>query len=335
MADTPQAWRPVATPAILRQRAHLLHQVRNFFWQRGVMEVETPQLLPGVAPELHQDPIACQCGFLSTSPETTMKRLLAAGCGPVYQICRSFRAGEQGVLHNPEFTILEWYQPGWSYRDLMIEVESLLWTVLECTGWLARGGKRTRAECWHYREAFRHFAGVDPFTDSVALLRAACQGESTAGVRSERQIDPLPEGLDRQDLLDLLLLQQVEPGLKRRGGPVFLLDFPPEAAAMARIDPGPPAVAQRFELYMEGVELANGYQELTDPVEQQHRLLHTNQQRQQTGKQPLPIDERFLHALAHGLPACAGVAVGLDRLIMLALGANQIQEVMAFPWDPL
>lgn len=335
MADSVHMWRPTASQTILQQRAALIHHIRAFFWQRGVLEVETPQRLPAVAPEQHQDPIACQLGFLLTSPETSMKRLLAAGHGPIYQICRAFRADEQGALHTPEFTILEWYRPGWSYRELMIEVETLLWTVLDFSGWVARGGKPAQAEVWSYAEAFRQFAGVDPFADSVALLRAACRRGAPAGVGSTPSVDPLPADLERETLLDLLLLEQVEPGLKGRGGAVFLVDFPPTAAAMACIDPGPPAVAQRFELYMAGVELANGYQELTDPVEQRHRLLMANQQRQQMGKQPLPIDEPFLQALAYGLPSCAGVAIGLDRLVMLALGQQQIQEVMAFPWKSI
>lgn len=328
-------WRPTASQEILQQRAALIRHIRDFFWQRGVLEVETPQRLPAVAPEQHQDPIACQQGFLLTSPETSMKRLLAAGHGPIYQICRAFREDEQGRLHTPEFTILEWYRPGWSYRELMAEVETLLWTVLDCSGWVERGGKPAQAEVWSYAEAFRQFAGVDPFADPSDKLRAACRSGLAAAVGSPPPVDPSLAHQDRETWLDWLLLERVEPGLKGRGGAVFLVDFPTTAAAMASIDPGPPAVAQRFELYMAGVELANGYQELTDPIEQRRRLLWANQQRQAMGKQPLPIDEHFLQALAYGLPPCAGVAVGLDRLVMLALGQHQIQEVMAFPWKSI
>ncbi len=320
-------WRPSASQAILQHRALLLHHLRAFFWQRGVLEVETPQRLASVAPELHQDPIACAGGFLQTSPETAMKRLLAAGSGPIYQVCRAFRGDEQGTLHNPEFTILEWYRPGWSVRELMAEVEALLTELLASVSGMHRIGPPGRAEIWAYRAAFQHFAGIDPFAASEAALWAACRCDALSDPSSGLSSAPL----DRESLLDLLLVQRVEPGLKARGGAVFLVDFPPASAAMAQIDPGPPAVARRFELYLDGVELANGYQELTDPVEQRQRLLQINRQRQERGKPALPIDEAFLRALECGLPECAGVALGLDRLIMLALGARRIQEVMAFP----
>ncbi|MEO5362328.1 MAG: EF-P lysine aminoacylase EpmA [Magnetococcus sp. DMHC-8] len=328
---TGHPWRPAASRSILQQRARLLQRVRAFFWQRGVMEVETPHCLPSVAPELHQDPIVCQQGFLLTSPETAMKRLLAAGLGPIYQIGRAFRSGEHGALHNPEFAILEWYRPGWTCLELMTEVEALLVAVW-ADGPGAPCGPDRPAAIWRYADAFRHFAGVDPFTDSQATLLAA----SRQGVSPLSPVLPsclLPDDLEREALLDLLLVQQVEPGLRAMGGAVFLVDFPPAAAAMARIEPGPPAVAKRFELYVAGVELANGYQELTDPIEQRARLLQVNRQRQELGKVPLPIDEPFLQALAHGMPECAGVALGLDRLVMLAVGAERIQEVMTFPSD--
>ncbi|MBF0463087.1 MAG: EF-P lysine aminoacylase GenX [Magnetococcales bacterium] len=323
---TGDAWRPAASLDMLRQRAALLHRVRAFFWQRGVLEVETPQWLPSVAPEVHQDPIVCAQGFLHTSPETAMKRLLAAGSGPIYQICRAFRANESGALHNPEFTILEWYRPGWSLRELMVEVEQLLWAVLTVSPGVDRWGDAGQAAILTYAAAFQCWAGIDPFADSDADLRAACRRGGGCSVA-----DGLADSLDRAALLDLLLVQQVEPGLRERGGAVFLVDFPPEAAAMAQVDPGPPPLARRFELYLDGVELANGYQELTDPQEQRRRLVEANQQRRALGKWPLPLDEPFLQALEQGLPDCAGVAIGLDRLIMLALGARQIREVMAFP----
>ncbi len=316
MAD--DDWRPVASWDILQQRGHLMRRIRDFFWQRQVWEVETPQRLSSVAPELHQDPIPCQAGFLQPSPETAMKRLLAAGMGPIYQICHAFRADECGSLHNPEFSILEWYQPGWSDRALMVEVEALLWTVLADS----HPGHKP-AQVMRFTEAFQKFAGVDPLLASDAALAMACQGRAHHGT----------ETLDRADLLDLIVIQRVEPGLKAMGGAIFLVDFPPSVAAMARIDPGPPAVARRFELYFNGIELANGYQELTDPDEQRMRLGEINKQRQLRGKPPLPVDEKFLRALDHGLPECSGVALGLDRLMMLALGAKTIQAVMTFPGD--
>ncbi|MEO5339688.1 MAG: EF-P lysine aminoacylase EpmA [Magnetococcus sp. MYC-9] len=327
-------WRPVASPEQLWQRARVLRQVRAFFWQRGVLEVETPHWLPCVAPELHQEPVACHTGHLHTSPETCMKRMVAAGSGPIYQICRVFRADEQGTLHAPEFTMLEWYRPGWSYRALMEEVETLLWTVLALlpeSRW-AQGG---RARQWSYAAAFREFAGLDPFDASLEQLRDACRERAVSGDLCGESADLTAAAWDRQTALDLLLVQRVEPALRAWGGAAFLVDFPPAAAAMARLAPGPPPVAERFELYLAGVELANGYQELTDPVEQRRRLESANRQRCRMGKRPLPMDERFLQALEHGLPESAGVALGLDRLIMLALGARRIQDVMAFPFEHL
>lgn len=317
-------WRPRASRETLEKRAHLMHAIRAFFQARGVLEVETPCLLPSVAPELHQDPIPCQERFLHTSPEMAMKRLLAAGMGPIYQICHAFREGECGSLHNPEFSMLEWYRPGWTDRALREEVEALIGGVLAETN-------RTTgpAQVLTFSEAFRAFAGVDPLADSDASLADACHHAGPYVGKTEHGGTPP----NRAEWLDRLLLQRVEPGLKAMGGAVFLVDFPPEAAAMAQLDPGPPVVARRFELYLDGVELANGYQELTDPEEQRQRFEQTHRQRQALGKRPLPMDEPFFQALTHGLPACSGVALGLDRLIMVALGAENIQAVMAFPSD--
>ena len=324
---TASAWQPHASLAVLRQRAALLQRIRNFFVQRGIVEVETPQLLTGCAPELHQEPINCQRWFLQTSPEMAMKRLLAAGMGPIYQICRAFRADECGQLHNPEFTILEWYRPGWSYGQLMEEVEALLWYVL-----VPNRSPEAQARNLTFAEAFQQLLGLDPFSATTTELAAAC-GQKAGQEQKAGQADgsALVSTLDRAEMLDWLTVERLEPGLAKMGGAVFLRDFPPSPSAMAQTDPGPPAVAKRFELYFEGVELANGYQELLDEQEQRQRFVETNQQRQRLGKPLLPIDETFLQALASGLPACSGVALGLDRLIMLAVGVKNIQDVMAFP----
>lgn len=311
MTKTPQ-WQPQASLKNLTLRANSVQKIRDFFRQRGVLEVETPQWLTSVAPELHQDPIACcQGGFLHSSPETSMKRLLAAGSGPIYQICRAFRADELGRYHNPEFTMLEWYRPGWSYKKLMKEVEKLVVELLAPT---------EKTLYLTYRQAFLQYANVDPFVDREDTLLRALQENP-------------PNNLDREGMLDLLLTQRLETALKKRGGMVFLYDYPPHAAAMAQIDSGITPVARRFELYLEGVELANGYQELTDAKEQRNRLLKTNEQRHLLGKSPLPIDENFMQAMYHGLPDCSGVALGLDRLIMVLAGVDTIGEVMAFPFD--
>jgi lysyl-tRNA synthetase class 2 len=265
--------------------------------------------------------------FLLTSPEHGMKRLLAAGYGPVVQITRAFRDGERGRLHNPEFTIIEWYRPAWDHRLLMEEVEALVRGVLTEAAGPAPDGLAEEAllpfERVTYREAFRRTLDIDPFEASAADLRAAAR---TLGVAEPRGAD----GLDRDSLLNLLLATGVEPTLGR-GRPSFLLDYPASQAALARVRPGPPDVAERFELYVRGVELANGYHELLDPREQARRFEDANAKRLAAGKEALPADTRFLAALEAGLPQCSGVALGLDRLVMLALGRPCIDDVWAFP----
>ncbi|MBF0096779.1 MAG: EF-P lysine aminoacylase GenX [Magnetococcales bacterium] len=315
-------WRPVASWPVLQRRAQLLARIRAFFLQRGVVEVETPLLLAAVAPELHQDPIRCAAGYLQGSPETAMKRLLAAGAGSIYQMGRAFRADEVGRLHNPEFTLLEWYRPGWTLAELMQEVALLVCTILEWPH--PTGGCSASEGSLHltYAEAMQRCAGVDPWCATLDQLRQLCRAEGA---------DTALEGMERQDLLDFLLVQKVEPALRAQGGMVFLSDFPAAAAAMAEIVPGEPALARRFELYVNGIELANGYQELRDAEEQRQRLLAVNRQRVEQGKSALPVDALFLQAMEAGLPPCAGVAVGVDRLIMLALQTASIQEGMAFP----
>lgn len=292
----------------LRQRARLIGRIRHFFQEREVWEVTTPVLMSAIAPERHQDPLQTQTGYLQTSPETAMKRLIAAGSGAIFQIGPAFRADERGALHNPEFTMLEWYRPGWSMARLMDEVAQLVQSML--------GGARPVTST--FQQAFLTHVGVDPFDDSLARLEAAA-------------FSAPPRGLDRGGLVDWLLVDRLEPALKKQGGSHFIRNYPAWDPAMAEVDPGPPAVARRFELYIDGVEVANGYQELTDVGEQTRRLAEANRLRGEDGRRPLPIDDRFLAAMAHGFPRCAGVAMGLDRLIMAALGKENIADVMAFP----
>ncbi|MBF0176673.1 MAG: EF-P lysine aminoacylase GenX [Magnetococcales bacterium] len=303
------AWRPVATREILAGRARILAEVRRFFAKRGVLEVETPLLSPEVVPEAHLEPLPCAGGFLHTSPEATMKRLVAAGYGAIFQICRVFRADEAGRWHNPEFTMLEWYRPGWRLEQLMGEVTELV------GHFVARSAPRTLT----WRELYRRHALVDP--DAATWEELAARTTSPT------------EGLDRDGVLDLLFVEWIEPALALEKGMVLVTGFPASRAAMAQVDPGPPPVARRCELYVDGVELANGYQELTDPAEQRQRLARVNMRRQAQGLSPLPVDAKFLAALGHGLPECAGVALGVDRLVMLALGCARIQDVLAFPAD--
>lgn len=289
-------------------RARVMDTVRRFFYERGVLEVTTPVLSTATAPERYQNPTRCNGGFLQTSPETAMKRLVAAGSGPIFQICPAFRDDEAGRLHNPEFTILEWYRPGWDYRQLLQEVEGLLQRVLP----VATVPQLT------FRQAFQKYVGIDPLLSPLEQM-------------VKKVSDPNLTGLDRQGITDLLLVEQLEPALQKQGGGVFLLDYPPWDPAMAELDPGPPSFARRFELYFAGVELANGYQELTDAKEQEERLLKTNRQRLADGSEELPIDYRFLAALENGFPRCSGVALGIDRLVMLAAKQTAIAKVMTFP----
>jgi lysyl-tRNA synthetase class 2 len=322
-------WRPTAALDTLRLRAGLLATVRAFFAARGVLEVETPCLGAAAVTDPHLHSVAARLGgagaggpergrYLQTSPEYAMKRLLAAGLGPIYQLARAFRDGEAGRHHNPEFTLLEWYRPGFDHHRLMDEVEELVGAVLGAPA----------AERLTYAEAFRSRAGVDPFADPVARLAEAAR-EAAGGA--------VPElGEDRDAWLDLLMAVSVAPALGR-GRPAFVHDFPASQAALARvrepIPEGGPAVAERFELFVEGIELANGFHELADPAEQRRRFEADLARRRARGLPEPPIDERLLAALATGLPDCSGVALGFDRLVMLAAGASTLAEVVAFPVD--
>lgn len=319
------SWRPSASITNLRLRARLLQRIRRFFADREVVEVDTPILSRYGLPTPMIESFAAQPasspgrseGYLHTSPEFPMKRLLAAGSGSIYQICKVFRVGERGRRHNPEFSLLEWYRIGYDSETLMAEVEALLQYVLE--------GIRPVAavERLSYRGAFLTYAGVDGLCEDVDVYRDALAFHA---------ID-VPEGMpgDAADpWRDLLLTQVIEPRLPPA---VFVYDYPASQAALSRIRRGPPAVADRFELYLEGVEIANGFNELTDAAEQRRRFEAENRQREQLGLASIPVDEALLAAMDAGLPDCAGVAVGLDRLVMYAAGADNIDDVIAFPVD--
>ncbi len=314
-------WRPGAAIEALRARAAILARIRAFFAARGVLEVETPVLAAATVtePQLqsfetrYTGPGGARRLYLQTSPEYAMKRLLAAGSGPIWQLARVFRDGEAGRLHNPEFTLLEWYRPGFDHHALMDEVEAL---VAELLG-LPAGFERIP-----YAELFRRSLDLDPFHAELRELQACAR---------QRGIDAPP--LDSRDgWLDLLLTHLIEPGLGV-ARPVFVHDYPPSQAALARVRPAEPLVAERFELYIDGIELANGYHELGDAAEQRARFARDREYRRAAGLPDVPADERLLAALAHGLPSCAGVALGLDRLVMLAVGARSLDEVLAFSLD--
>ncbi len=316
-------WQSSATLKNIRARAALYAQIRAFFAARQVLEVETPILgrstasepqLRSVQATVHaSDGQGLPC-YLHTSPEYPMKRLLASGSGAIYQICKTFRDGEQGRRHNPEFTMLEWYRPGFSLRDLIAEVAELLQVMLGSDGY----------EIHTYREVFLHALGIDPFRISVrGLNELAAQHAGYHG-----------EALDRDAALDVLMGCVIEPELGR-GKALFLTDYPPSQASLARVvqDTQGNDVAARFELYMNGLELANGYWELCDASEQQARFEEDNRQRRVQGLPEIPLDQHLLAALDAGLPECSGVALGLDRLLMIQQEATSIDEVLCFPFD--
>jgi elongation factor P--(R)-beta-lysine ligase len=285
--------------------------------------VETPQLSSAAASDLHLDSLQARSpggelsGWLHTSPEYPMKRLLAAGSGDIWQLARVFRGAEQGRRHNPEFSLLEWYRLGWHPAALMDEVEALV-RMLAGGSWFTGPAERLS-----YREAFLRHGGFDPFTADFGNIAAAL---AAAGIAC-----PPTLGEDRDAGLDLALATLVEPRLDARRL-TFIYDFPASQAALARIRPGTPPVAERFELFCGGMELANGFRELADPREQRERFLADLSARRARGLAEPPLDERLIEALAHGLPDCSGVALGFDRLVMIIAGASHIDDVLAFPW---
>jgi lysyl-tRNA synthetase class 2 len=318
-------WRPGATHAVIRQRAGMLARARAWFAAQGVLEVQTP-VLSGSAPSDPQiEAIAAQPArgpalYLQTSPEYPMKRLLAAGTGDCYQICPVFRDGESGRFHEPEFTMIEWYRIGFSASELCRDVEGLLHA--------AAGGIRSfaPARTVSYRDAMRAACGID--------CRSADAG-AVQGALAAHGIEPAQAGdwtLD--EWLDLLMGAVVGPGLGR-GAPTFVIEYPPAQASLARLgrDAEGEPVAERFELYVDGVELANGFRELGDAAEQRARFAADLERRRRLGRRQAALDERLLAALAHGLPDCAGVALGFDRLVMVALGLPDLASALCFAHD--
>ncbi len=318
-------WAPSATRDALRLRAWLNRLVREFFHQRGVLEVETPIMsLAGVS-DPHIAPFhlefsgrtdgASRTRWLRTSPEYPMKRLLAAGIGDCYELGRVFRDGEAGGRHNPEFTMLEWYRIGWDHHRLIDETVELVQSALSLVG-----KKVAVIESITYRALYQRAVGLDPFTASIDALREAL---------GDVVIDPA--GLTRDDWLDVLMTHRIQPGFAADVITV-VHDYPASQAALARVrdaGDGHP-VAERFELYLGPLELANGYHELGDADEQRARFERDVMVRRERDGAAPPIDERLLDALAHGFPTCAGVALGVDRLLMAMLETPRIADVLAF-----
>ncbi|WP_102794422.1 elongation factor P--(R)-beta-lysine ligase [Bowmanella denitrificans] len=321
MASSSVSWRPTASIATLQKRAELTVAVRSFFARRGVWEVETPCLSSATVTDEHLQgfstefvgPGAAQGRtlYLQTSPEYAMKRLLAAGSGAIFQICKAYRNEESGRWHNPEFTMLEWYRPGFDHFDLMQELDELVQLICSTEP----------AERISYQQVFMQHVKLDPLSCSLAELKQAAaqlgHGELAAAET------------DRDVLLQLLFCDAVEPQIGQQR-PCFVYDFPASQAALAKLNPDDPRAAQRFELYFRNLELANGFHELDDAGEQKARFEQDNLKRRSQGKQEKPIDPMLLQALEAGIPACAGVAVGLDRLFMLALAQSSISDVLSF-----
>jgi len=313
-------WRPSASHAAIRRRAQALAATREFFQVRGVLEVDTPAMVNAPVSDVNIGSVRVDMPeragppmYLHTSPEYAMKRLLAAGSGDIYQVCHVFRGAERGRQHNPEFTMVEWYRLGHSLEQLMDEVAQLVRTLL---------GREPPVEHLSYRDALRRHAGFDPLDADDATLQRAAQALGLEVARAREA--------GRDELLDLIVGAQVGPALGA-GGLTFLHRYPASQAALARLDPADARLALRFELYHQGVELANGYHELTNAAEQRMRFNADLQARRARGIPAAQLDQHLLAALEAGLPDCAGVALGFDRVLMLAAGAGSIDEVLTFP----
>lgn len=310
-------WQPTASVETLKHRAKLIREIRYFFDSRGVVEVDTPLLQSATVTDPYLQSIRVginkQHFYLQTSPEYAMKRLLAAGIGSIYQICKAFRRDENGRFHHTEFTMLEWYRIGFTHHDLMNEMDALLQRIL----------KTSKAIRLSYKEVFEKFLGINPHTISLDQL-----GE----VKKKNQLNDVV-GFDSSDKnlwLQVLMSELIEPQLMG-DAPFFIYDYPASQAALAKIKKDESySVAERFEVYINGIELANGFHELCDANEQRLRFVKDLKKREQSKSELVPVDEKLLSALENGLPACAGVALGVDRLMMLALGKKHIQEVISF-----
>lgn len=303
----------------LLARAQLLAKIRTFFAERNVLEVETQLLSHSTITDANIYSFTTQYRlpgkrqgealYLQTSPEFAMKRLLAKNSGSIYQICKAFRNEECGTQHNPEFTILEWYRVGFNHHDLMDEMDEFLHFTLNTSP----------AEKFTYAELFAKYLQLDPHTSSVTDLQQCAL---------QHGLNKIPD-LDRDDWLNILLTHLMEPHLGQ-GKPTFIYNFPAAQAALARIDPNNPQVAERFEVFIDGVEIANGFHELADSKEQRQRFTNDLKNRKKLGLPPIPLDENFLDAVDF-LPDCAGVALGIDRLLMLQMQTSSIEDVLAFP----
>jgi len=313
-------WRPNAPIENLRKRAAILTEIRQFFADRHILEVETPVMSQANVTDVHlvsfqtqlisSDMAIGPTLYMITSPEYHMKRLIAAGSGSIYQLGRSFRNEESGRLHNPEFTMLEWYRVGYDMIELINEVDELLQQILNCD----------IAERASYQQVFLDYLAIDPLTADIQQLSEAAAKLNLNNADKEKNPDTL---------LQFLFIEGIEP-LIGRDKPIVIYHYPALQASLAKIDDNDYRIAERFEFYFKGIELANGFHELTNFTEQRQRFEQDNRYRVARGLTESLIDENFIAALQYGLPTCSGVSLGIDRLVMLALKATKLSEVMAF-----
>lgn len=318
-------WPPTCSAALLHKRAELYQTIRTFFVEKSVLEVDTPVLSSAASCDVNLDSFSTKLMknaqserllYLQTSPEFAMKRLLASGSGSIYQIAKSFRQGESGRFHNPEFTLLEWYRVGFSVADLIEEMVELLMLCFN---------ENLAFRTVTYQQLFQQHTGINPHeTSQEALMQyATAQGNPEAASICG---DSVSNGLD------YVFSQYIQPGLKKNLV-YFVIDYPACMAMLAKLSNTTPQKAKRFEVYFNSVELANGYEELTDSVEQKNRFSDELRERKKEGLDGVPMDQNLLAALEEGLPQCSGVALGLDRLLMLMTASKSIDDVMAFPID--
>jgi lysyl-tRNA synthetase class 2 len=310
-------WQPTADITTLKHRAEIVEKIRHFFRERYVIEVETPVLSKHTVTDVHLHSLSTiypdnkEKYYFQTSPEYHMKRLLAAGSGSIFQICKSFRVDESGRLHNPEFTMLEWYRINFDHHQLMDEIAQLLNVILLVE----------TVERYTYQQIFQDYLQCDPLMASVDDLK---------DLRKQYSLNTPELGDDKDAWLMLLFSHLIEPQLQK---PTFIYDFPASQAALAKLNKRDKRVADRFELYIDGMEIANGFNELSNVREQRSRFKQDQKKRKSMGYEAIEIDERFLSALSEGFPSCSGVALGVDRLVMLALKKNHINEVITFPFE--
>ncbi|TRX53156.1 elongation factor P--(R)-beta-lysine ligase [Thalassomonas sp. M1454] len=319
------SWQPSASISNLKSRAAILAKIRKFFAEKDVLEVDTQAMSSATVSDLHlvsfetrfnDAGASAQSGktlYLQTSPEYAMKRLLAAGSGPIYQICKAFRNEESGRYHNPEFTMLEWYRPGFDHFKLMAELSDLMQLILNCE----------KAESFSYQQAFMQFTGVDPLTSSLEELKQLILARNLSADWAQTETN-------KDTLLQYIFMELVETNIGKQA-PCFIYNFPASQASLAKISSVDERVAERFELYYQGMELANGFHELTDATEQLKRFQADNKLRLENDLPEKAIDQNLISALESGIPTCAGVALGIDRLVMIAVKAEKISDVIAFP----